>query len=239
MLLKYGQEDRHLIKLDLPSEPTTKPILIYIHGGAWISGSINDTSFEKLVKLGYPVAQIEYRLSKVSNIQHPTHTFDVSEGLKFLFCETKKLNLPDKAVLIGHSCGAHISGLILFQSGWIDENVKNWIIGYIGIQGIYSLDALLKSHPTYDSWFLSYAFPDKNWDQLDLYNNLSYFSVKALVIYSLEDELVNFNHSEMFYQALLGVGIDSEICKDISDSHDGILKNDLLFEKIHRFLCTF
>ena len=64
--LEYAQVESASLKLDLylPAETTTPPpVVVWVHGGAWRSGSKNNPSILPLTENGFAVASIDYRLS--------------------------------------------------------------------------------------------------------------------------------------------------------------------------------
>jgi len=116
-----------------PASQRQNVILAYIHGGLWVDRDKSD--YDHIGQYwssrhGFPVAVVNYRLSSGQDSQkndqsttssssrpiHPAHTSDVFAALEFLSSPSVSLgyglNEKSKFVLIGHSCGAHIAGLI-------------------------------------------------------------------------------------------------------------------------------
>src|ERR1041384_3958680 len=114
----YGKGGDVALKLDiyrpkpLPSEPM--PVMVYIHGGGWHSGS-KEQSAEKLVPLvqrGYCAISIDYRLTP-SGVQFPEPLYDCKCAIRFLRAHAKDLHLdPDHVGVWGHSAGAHLVALL-------------------------------------------------------------------------------------------------------------------------------
>lgn len=91
------------------------PLLIFLHGGAWYSGSTGD--HEDLADYisrhsNVAVALIEYRLTKDNNgVYHPDHISDVYRALDLLFQEKTALQGNydrSKVVFAGHSAGGYM-----------------------------------------------------------------------------------------------------------------------------------
>ncbi|HEY2572517.1 MAG TPA: alpha/beta hydrolase fold domain-containing protein, partial [Verrucomicrobiaceae bacterium] len=114
----YGKGSDVVLKLDiyrpkpLPGEPL--PVIVYIHGGGWHSGS-KEKSADKLVPLvqrGYCGVSINYRLTP-SGVKFPEPLFDCKCAIRFLRARAKELHLdPDHIGVWGHSAGAHLAALL-------------------------------------------------------------------------------------------------------------------------------
>jgi acetyl esterase/lipase len=94
------------------------PLVIYIHGGAWIGGDSRQTGpfddfpgvLASLSAMGYVVASIEYRLS--GEAKFPAQIQDVKAAIRFLRRNASKYGInPAKAVTWGTSAGGHLAAL--------------------------------------------------------------------------------------------------------------------------------
>ena len=109
-----------------------RPVIIYVHGGAW---SIGDKSQKLDSKLrfarseGYILVSINYRLSpfpyQVNNpdrIKHPTHSNDVADAIKWVFDNISKYGGDtSKIALLGHSAGAQLVALAGTNSRFLED----------------------------------------------------------------------------------------------------------------------
>ena len=86
------------------------PLVIFVHGGGWISGGRREeciSSVFKIVSQGYAIATVDYRLAP--DWQWPAQIYDVKAAIRYLKANNKSLNLDtNKIVLWGNSAGAHI-----------------------------------------------------------------------------------------------------------------------------------
>ncbi|HAW29526.1 MAG TPA: lipase, partial [Planctomycetaceae bacterium] len=66
--IQYATADNHRLLLDLylPKVKQQPPLLVWIHGGAWRAGSKANMPLIDLVKQGFAVASVDYRLSPVA-----------------------------------------------------------------------------------------------------------------------------------------------------------------------------
>ena len=114
----YGKGGEVELKLDiyrprrLPDQPL--PVIVYIHGGGWNSGSKNRGA-DKLVPLvgrGYCGVSIDYRLTP-SGVQFPEPLYDCKCAIRFLRAKAGELHLdPDRIGVWGHSAGGHLAALL-------------------------------------------------------------------------------------------------------------------------------
>ncbi len=107
--------------LELALYPPTRtlfrksPVLVYIHGGSWKSGSHRLKSselegiFNPIRSLGIAVVSVQYRLTD-SEIHFPAHLEDVTDALKFIVNQAPNHNLDANRIgLLGASAGAHLA----------------------------------------------------------------------------------------------------------------------------------
>ncbi|HEV7783557.1 MAG TPA: alpha/beta hydrolase [Chitinophagaceae bacterium] len=99
-------------KLDLylpPKEKGPSPVVINIHGGGWNKGvKESQTGFNTFFKMGYAVANMEYRLSGQATA--PAAVEDTRCALIYLIQHAKELNIDvNKIVIMGGSSGGHLA----------------------------------------------------------------------------------------------------------------------------------
>ena len=81
-------EKYHRLDLYLPKGVEQPPLVVWIHGGAWRRGSKAKTPLGWLVRDGYAVASVEYRLSPVAKF--PAQAHDIKAGIRFLRAHAEK-----------------------------------------------------------------------------------------------------------------------------------------------------
>src|SRR4051794_35052597 len=88
----------------LPNTILNPPILVFIHGGAWVSGDKSELSplaLELVHKHKIAVALVNYRLSEkhqVSSIQHPLHSMDCLSAYLHIVDNEANLNYDNHNV---------------------------------------------------------------------------------------------------------------------------------------------
>ncbi len=90
------------------------PVVVWIHGGGWVSGDkgqFNTTQlYKELTARGYAVVSINYRLS--GEAKFPAQIYDVKAALRWLRANaTTYVFNPDKIGVWGSSAGGHLSAL--------------------------------------------------------------------------------------------------------------------------------
>ena len=106
------------LKLDLhlPAGQARAPLIVWVHGGAWRSGSKKDMPLGKLVADGYAVASVDYRLS--TQAKFPAQIHDLKAAIRFLRGHGGEWKLPTKKILIaGDSAGGHLAALVGVSNG--------------------------------------------------------------------------------------------------------------------------
>lgn len=109
---------KHLLDIYLPANAKRNlPLVIFIHGGAWIS---NDkyadmgymaSTIAAMLNNGIAVASIDYRFA--TEAIFPAILHDCNKAASFLYDNSTKYNLDrDKFALMGFSAGGHLASLM-------------------------------------------------------------------------------------------------------------------------------
>lgn len=113
----FARVDDTELKLDLlrPAGPPAG-LIIWVHGGAWRSGSRESVDLKGLVDLGWAVASVDYRLS--TQARFPAQIHDIKAAIRFLRAHAADLGLPaDQFVIAGSSAGGHLAALVGVTNG--------------------------------------------------------------------------------------------------------------------------
>jgi acetyl esterase/lipase len=110
--LAYGElGPREKLDIYLPDEGQDPfPVIIHIHGGAWMMGwKSADASIEGL-KRGYAVVAVGYSLSQEAKF--PRQIYEIKAAIRWLRANAEKYKLnPDKFAVWGESSGGHLAAL--------------------------------------------------------------------------------------------------------------------------------
>src|SRR5688572_771422 len=73
--LEFARIGERSLKLDLyiPAQRQKSPLIVWVHGGAWRSGTKSEMPLPDLVKAGWPAASVEYRLSPEAKFPAQIH----------------------------------------------------------------------------------------------------------------------------------------------------------------------
>ena len=105
-----------LLDLYIPSTSGPHPVLLYVHGGGWTSGSKDNPPTDRFVKRGYAVASISYRLSQEAIF--PAQIHDCKAAVRWLRANAAKYALnTDRIVAWGGSAGGHLVALLATSGG--------------------------------------------------------------------------------------------------------------------------
>lgn len=253
-----------------------RSLIVFVHGGAWRTG--DKSGFVQLAKdlaesTGDVVAVVNYTLSIAAikddptsvpaKAQHPKHVNDVATALAFLY--TRGLDRgdynPESMFLVGHSAGGQITGLLALRPDTYLEpaefaaklprgTLHGSIKGVIGVEGIYDVDKLLKTWPSYRDFVIQgfgqnpdalikgspqgQQVPSGKYDAPFL---LPYYAV----IHSNQDDLVDppqANDYVAHLQAVAGTDKKDRVAVEFGDwgSHDDMLQTPQFTRTVATFL---
>ncbi|RZA01044.1 MAG: alpha/beta hydrolase [Proteobacteria bacterium] len=196
------------------------PVLIFVHGGAWIGGdkSGHGELGRNFAKAGICTLVMNYRLAP--SHPSPAPVRDLEEFLSALPASLpSKACDPKRVYLAGHSAGAQI--IAAWNSSFSNPNVK----GFVGIEGIYDLPKLAERWPTYPDWFLKKAFGDaKNWPAASPARLTPHGKAPWLLIHSAKDELVDAGQSEIFAEHLAKQKVPVNLLVLPTGSHEEVIQ---------------
>ncbi|KAI8910878.1 Alpha/Beta hydrolase protein [Gorgonomyces haynaldii] len=216
--------NQSLLYFDAASDRT----LIFVHGGAWISGKKSQFQFipDYFTTKNYNVALIGYRLTdkkqETRNV-YPDPVDDVATGIKLIIDK-----FPDhKLFVVGHSCGAQLSGLVCLTDRYLKLSQIKIVVG---VEGIYDIPSLASVHPDWIDWFIGWQFPDKTkWDEASPLQQAT-VPIKYGIVYSLDDEYKMQDQSLNMKQKMLEIGAQVKYDESLGGSHDGILTQENLYK---------
>ncbi len=210
-------------KLDLylPSKdngPT--PIVINIHGGGWNKGvKESQTGFNTFFKMGYAVANIEYRLTGQATA--PAAVEDTRCALIYLIKNAKQLNIDvNKIVIMGGSAGGHLALMagLLANDHRFDGNCP-------GVENI-KVAAIIDKYGITDVWDWGYGknvtsksagrwLGDKANDQkfaasVSPINYVTKNSPPIFIVHGNADPTVPYQHSVELHKKLVEAGVKTE-----------------------------
>ena len=106
-----GGHERQKLDLYLPNGGSMLPLIIWVHGGAWLAGDKADRPPLDYLADGYAVASINYRLSQ--HAIFPAQIEDCKAAVRWLRANADKYNLdPNHFGARGESAGGHLVAML-------------------------------------------------------------------------------------------------------------------------------
>lgn len=194
--------------------------LLYIHGGAWISGDKDEGPIEQdlseLLTRGYAVFSINYRLGPLN--QFPAQIEDCKCAVRSLRANAAKYSLDAKRIGVwGSSAGGHLAALL---------GTTNGIRQLEGYGGYPEQSSAVQAVATYfgpadlttSDWgfldklgFLVVFGTSKNWGKASPITYVSRNDAPFLVIGGDRDDRVDVRQQQLMYAKLQSVGVPSEM----------------------------
>ena len=151
--VEYARVGTNTLKLDLHiARPKSRsPLIVWVHGGAWRTGSKASMPLGKLLEEGYAVASVDYRLS--TEARFPAQIHDLKAAIRFLRGHGSEWAVPaEKIVIAGDSAGAHLAALVGVSNGHAelegkvgnDSAQRSDVQGIISFYGAANLTTILK-----------------------------------------------------------------------------------------------
>jgi acetyl esterase/lipase len=124
---KYGPHERNVLDLWKAVSEGPAPLLVYIHGGGFLSGDKTEIPAQLLkicLQEGISVAAINYRLSQ--HAPFPAPMLDSARAIQFLRLHAQEWNLdPKRIAATGTSAGAGIALWIGFHDDLADPKADD------------------------------------------------------------------------------------------------------------------
>lgn len=122
--LHYGPDPRHRLDIHRPAGPDPAPVLVFVHGGGFVSGNKHlpgspfyDNVGGWAASAGLLAVTLNYRLAPEH--RWPAGAQDVARGAAWVqACIGAYGGNPDRIVLVGQSAGAaHVAGALAGHAG--------------------------------------------------------------------------------------------------------------------------
>ena len=133
--ISYGAK-----KLDIysPTGKTGRPIMIFVHGGAWALGNRGQVGRKPkfFTRAGIVFASVSYSLYPAANAM--TQAKQVAQAVAFIHKNAERFGGdPDRIILMGHSAGCHLASLATL-SGLV-PNIRGLICNDTGAYDLHYL----------------------------------------------------------------------------------------------------
>lgn len=115
--IEFASVEGRSLQLDLHRPDAEKPpLLVYVHGGAWRAGSRADIPVLGLLRHGFAIASVDYRLS--TEARFPAQIHDIKAAIRFLRAKAGELRIDaTRIAIVGSSAGGHLAALTGLTNG--------------------------------------------------------------------------------------------------------------------------
>lgn len=216
----YGTDN--LLDIYVQKNTTTpQPVIVNIHGGAWVYGSKEVYQYYcmSLAAHGFTVVNFNYRLAPENNF--PAPLIDVNNVMHFIVEHGKDYFIDkDKMIVIGDSAGAQIASQ--YAAIWsnatyaslFEINVPAITIKALGLNcGTYDCKKMLLNK---DEMFSGYVGTDYRMEQVDTISHITSHYPPTCIMSTYTDFL--FECADPMYQLIYSKGV--KVSKRIFGSKD-------------------
>lgn len=143
----YGSDPRQAIDVYIPPNARNAPVLVMVHGGAWMIGDkANTGSVENKLKhwlpKGFIVVSVNYRM--LPDIMAYEQAGDVAQAVAYVQDHASRWGGDaGRLILMGHSAGAHIVALL---SSAPDMVGKPWAGTVVLDSAVMDVPAVMERH---------------------------------------------------------------------------------------------
>jgi acetyl esterase/lipase len=127
--------------LDEADKATGSPLVIFIYGGSWNSGTRQDYRFagEALAAQGFTVMVVDYRV--YPEVKYPDFLQDCAQAVAYGLEHARELGAdPHRVFLYGHSAGAYNVAMLALDPRWLRAagHSPDELAGWVGLAGPYN-----------------------------------------------------------------------------------------------------
>ena len=231
--ITYATQNNYQSKLDVykQRDSSTRPTLIYIHGGGWTGGT-KETSVMSLMpwfEMGWNVVNVEYRLARVSLA--PAAVEDCLCALRWIGANASKYGIdPNRLVVTGESAGGHLAlttGMIPESAG-LDRECPGGplpkVAAIINWYGITDVGDLLDG-PNRRTYAVAWLSSLQNRSEIaSRVSPLTYVRAglpPVLTIHGDADPTVPYTHALRLQEALERAGVQHQLVTIPGGKHGG------------------
>lgn len=148
--VSYGPRDRQKLDVYRPRDmASTRPVVIFVHGGSWNKGSKDKYYFvaRSLVDGGYVAVLPNYRL--IPTARYPAFVKDTARAVSWTFENIDQYGGRSSSIFImGHSAGAYNAAMVAYDDRYLQKfGIDNSRLrGFIGLAGLYDFLPLTHDH---------------------------------------------------------------------------------------------
>jgi pimeloyl-ACP methyl ester carboxylesterase len=219
--VSYGQDARNLLDIFTPENgQTNRPVLVFVHGGAFIRGDrrmgnspFNDNIAVWAARQGFLGINMTYRLAPAHG--WPAAQHDIRFALAWLRKNAHLLGIDiDRIVLMGHSAGAaHVAQYLAFPE--FHAASSSGIVGAVMLSGIFD-PSTAEVNPPLQAYFGS---DESLYSARSAVPGLIATDVSMLLAFAELDPQDFHAQSQQLHTALCQVGKQQHLYQMMGHSH--------------------
>jgi acetyl esterase/lipase len=229
--LVYAKVGERELKLDVfwnKNAENALPLIVCVHGGAWTSGSKDWCPALRMVKNGYVVSSINYRLSQ--HAPFPAQIHDCKAAIRWLRANAKKYSIDPKRVGVwGASAGGHLVALLGTTAGSkelegaVGDNLEHSsrvqaVCDFFGPTDLFDFYRdKANRHYNYTTTVVDRLLGGpiaENKELAESANPVNYVTADDspfLIMHGDKDDLVPMRHSDILDEALKKAGVETKL----------------------------
>ncbi|HRR55443.1 MAG TPA: alpha/beta hydrolase [Acidobacteriota bacterium] len=215
---------RHMLDLYVPPGVETPPLIIWIHGGAWLAGDKANPRPLPYLNKGYAVASINYRLSR--HAVFPAQIVDCKTAVRWLRANAARFGYDaERFAVWGESAGGHLAALLgttgdtsVFEplDGFEVTSRVQAVVDFFGPTDLLQMDdrrlpdGMVHNAPDSPESKLVGGPLQENREKAESANPVRYVSPEDppfLIVHGDSDPLVPHHQSELLAAALEAAGV--------------------------------
>ena len=191
---RYGRSDMQVLDIYAPGGASRAPVLVFLHGGAWLRGSRLDVAYPAPALAKRGAALVVPDFDNVAAVPLSAMIEQCREAVDWTVKNAASFGGdPERVFLAGHSSGAHLASCVLLG--------PNAIKGALLISGMYDLHApLLSARSKY------VQVTPEQLDAASAMRHLGRIRCPVAVAWSVGDSPEFRRHGQVLSAALQGMG---------------------------------
>jgi acetyl esterase/lipase len=250
--IEYAQAGAQSLRLDIYSPKKTVgklPVVVWIHGGAWNSGSKDFCPIGFMAAQNLAIVSIDYRLDTVAPF--PAQLYDCKAAIRWLRANAEKYDLDANHIgIFGASAGGHLALLLATTAdnpkmeGGVGGNLNfssrvQCVCAFYPPTELNRLvsDPKTRADANGDVAKLIGGAVGENVDKALAASPLTYVDKNCAPVFLMHggaDALVPPDQSRIFYDALLNAGVEAQL-EIIPGKGHGIIAPPPVAREIYKF----
>lgn len=207
-----------LYDLFMPEHVVNPPLVLFLHGGGWISGdkSMYHDEVSPWVKAGYASACISYRLAPLHVFPEPIA--DIQDAVMYFRRERERLGLGQRIAAMGNSAGGHLALMLATCDTYMGEDAVTDSFKVNAAVSICPITDVRNPRQTHDpiAWsfleqFLGGLGDEERNALASPITHISTGDAPCLLIHGDQDDVVPVQQSITMDQELTRIGVEHEL----------------------------